>query len=377
MVSGKEKTDKSNTSSNFRDRPLLPCVLYFIIPDSFASFTNIAHASPKRNQDAYLWRELRSHDVWHSIHPRCPHYDMDSGTRLFTANGHGLLRFWRLLYRLGWYDSYILDVDSTRTRTLCSRFFLTFVINVFFCLMYSRLLVSQLIGISWDNGAAAVPLSETPIVYNINLTRWTSNFVPRGKETPTTTVITNSTAVPTEPTAPAGSTEPGVANPVTGEETTITSSQKAAIIGGSVGGGIFLIFLIVCGVYLCRRHRRVQQQKLHKQMLEEPTKKIQFRIVQQPATDATIEPTFYPTRPFRITPPTTPKKSKQKLGDRSEKDRLNSPTHWNSSHSHSDRSLSSPSTSTLVTSNIDTNTKAKILPQHIITLDRFQAQRNQ
>ncbi|KAF9536934.1 hypothetical protein EC957_009346 [Mortierella hygrophila] len=233
-------------------------------------------------------------------------------------------------------------------------------------------------GRSWDNAAAPVPLSDTPIVYNINLTQWTSTFVPRAKETPITTIITTSTGAPTEPiesTAPTESTEPGVANPAT-EETTRSRSHKAVIIGASVGGGVFLIVLIVCGVCLFKRRRRAQQQQLHKQMLEEPTKKLQFRIVQQPATDATIEPTFYPTRPFRITPPTTPKKSKQKLGDRSEKDRLNSPTHWNSLHSHSDRSLTSPSTSTLATSNTDTNTTATILPQHIVTLDRFEAERN-
>ncbi|KAF9272663.1 hypothetical protein BGZ88_004529 [Linnemannia elongata] len=231
-------------------------------------------------------------------------------------------------------------------------------------------------GMSWDNGATPVPLSETPILYNINLTRWTSDFVPRGKETPTTTIITNSTAAPTETTTPTGSTEPGIANPVTGEESTSSSNHRAVIIGGSVGGGVFLILLTICGVCLYRRRRRAQQQKLHKLMLEEPTKKLQFRIVQQPATDATIEPTFYPTRPFRITPPTTPKKSKQNIGDRSEKDRLNSPTHWNSSHSQSGRSLTSPSTSTLATSNTETNSTTKIPPQHIVTLDRSQAQRN-
>ncbi|KAH7056296.1 hypothetical protein BKA57DRAFT_450277 [Linnemannia elongata] len=231
-------------------------------------------------------------------------------------------------------------------------------------------------GMSWDNGATPVPLSETPILYNINLTRWTSDFVPRGKETPTTPIITNSTAAPTVTTTPTGSTEPGIANPVTGEESTSSSNHKAVIIGGSVGGGVFLILLTICGVCLYRRRRRAQQQKLHKLMLEEPTKKLQFRIVQQPATDATIEPTFYPTRPFRITPPTTPKKSKQNIGDRLEKDRLNSPTHWNSSHSQSGRSLTSPSTSTLATSNTETNSTTKILPQHIVTLDRSQAQRN-
>ncbi|KAF9152041.1 hypothetical protein BG015_005867 [Linnemannia schmuckeri] len=227
-------------------------------------------------------------------------------------------------------------------------------------------------GTSWDNLATPVPLSDAPILYNINLTRWTSTFVPKGKETPTT-IIPTATGT-TEPTAPSGTAEPGVANPVTGDETSSSTNHKAVIIGGSVGGGVLLILLVVCGVCFCRRRRRGPQQQ-NKEKQEEPTRKLQFRIVQQPATDATIEPTFYPTRPFRMTPPTTPKKSKQKHGERLEKESMNSPTHWRASHSQSDRTFTSPSTSTLVTSNIDTNFTAKILPQHIVTLDRLQAQR--
>ncbi|KAF8929035.1 hypothetical protein BGZ47_001313 [Haplosporangium gracile] len=227
-------------------------------------------------------------------------------------------------------------------------------------------------GTSWDNLATPVPLSETPILYNINLTRWTSTFIPKGKETSTTTIIT--TAGTTGPTAPSETAEPGAANPVTGDEASSSNSHKAVIIGGSVGGGVFFILLLVCGVCFFRRRRRGTQ-KQNKEKQEEPTRKLQFRIVQQPLTDATIEPTFYPTRPFRMAPPTTPKTSKQNHGDRLEKESMNSPTHWSSSHSQSDRSLTSPSTSTLVTSNIDPNFTAKMLPQHIVTLDRSQAQR--
>ncbi|KAG9071522.1 hypothetical protein KI688_005734 [Linnemannia hyalina] len=228
-------------------------------------------------------------------------------------------------------------------------------------------------GTSVDN--AGIP--ATPDVYNINTAQWTNTFIAKIKPTPKPTTTTTTTTLPT------GTGSAGVENPTTGVEPP-SESNKAAIIGGSVGGGLFLLLLIVGGLCFWRRRRNTAQQHRTKEIGEEkpPAKKFQVRIVQQPETGSAEESTFSPSRPFRITPSNSHRKSNKKEGQEAD-DELSyyfhshggapSPTRSEESFSSS---APSTATSTLEDDSHHTNvTNTTLLPQHIITLKPSQRQR--
>lgn len=231
-------------------------------------------------------------------------------------------------------------------------------------------------GQSYDTAGNPALLPETLGVYNINTTQWTDTFIAKIKPTPKPTTTTTA--------RPTGTGSAGVSHPTTGTEPP-NESNKAAIIGGSVGGGLFLILLIVGGLCLWRRRRNNAQQHQTREMEEEqsPAKKFQFRIVQQPETESTVEPTFYPSRPFRITPNNSQRKSNKKQGQEPDDDLsyyfhshggAPSPTRSEESFSSS---APSTATSTLEDDVHPTNvTNTTLLPQHIITLKPSERQRH-
>ncbi|KAF9330753.1 hypothetical protein BGZ91_012391, partial [Linnemannia elongata] len=231
-------------------------------------------------------------------------------------------------------------------------------------------------GQPYDTAGNPALLPETLGVYNINTTQWTDTFIAKIKPTPKPTTTTTA--------RPTGTGSAGVSHPTTGTELP-NESNKAAIIGGSVGGGLFLILLIVGGLCFWRRRRNNAQQHQTREMEEEqsPTKKFQFRIVQQPETESTVEPTFYPSRPFRITPNNSQRKSNKKQGQEQDDDLsyyfhshggAPSPTRSEESFSSS---APSTATSTLEDDVHPTNvTNTTLLPQHIITLKPSERQRH-
>ncbi|KAG0063797.1 hypothetical protein BGZ89_009603 [Linnemannia elongata] len=231
-------------------------------------------------------------------------------------------------------------------------------------------------GQSYDTAGNPALLPETLGIYNINTTQWMDTFIAKIKPTPKPTTTTTA--------RPTGTGSAGVTHPTTGTEPP-NESNKAAIIGGSVGGGLFLILLIVGGLCFWRRRRNNAQQHQTKEMEEEqsPTKKFQFRIVQQPETESTVEPTFYPSRPFRITPNNSQRKSNKKQGQEPDDDLsyyfhshggAPSPTRSEESFSSS---APSTATSTLEDDVHPTNvTNTTLLPQHIITLKPSERQRH-
>lgn len=234
-----------------------------------------------------------------------------------------------------------------------------------------------MIGASWNNSATTAVLSDAPIIYNINSTQWTTTFVAKIKPSPTTT-----TEASTAATKPVETGHSGTGGTDKGTETSSEeSTNSAAIIGGSVGGGVLLLLLIAGGIFFCLRRRRAQQQQQQgKEMQEEaPAKRTQFRIVQQPPTDETLEPTFYPSRPFRITPSTShsnSNKNAQKRNEQNQKqDSWSAPSDWSSSPTQSVDSFSTPSTPTLDASSNPNTTNTTLLPQHYITLKPSQRAR--
>ncbi|KAF9152040.1 hypothetical protein BG015_005866 [Linnemannia schmuckeri] len=232
-------------------------------------------------------------------------------------------------------------------------------------------------GTASDNVGNPILVPETPGIYNINATQWTTTFIAKVRPTPTPTPTP--TPKPTTTTArPTKTGSSGVESPVT--EASPSDSNKAAIIGGSVGGGLFLILMVLGGLCFWRRRRNSTQQQQAKEMQEEPAaKKFQFRIVQQPETESALEPTFYPSRPFRITPSNSQKKPSKKSVEEQDDDLSyyfhshgGAPSPTQSVESFS----SSPSTSTLDNDIHPTNiTNTTLLPQHIITLKPSERQR--
>ncbi|KAK3816987.1 MAG: hypothetical protein JOS17DRAFT_758787 [Linnemannia elongata] len=224
-------------------------------------------------------------------------------------------------------------------------------------------------GTSADNTGTPVLLPDTPIVYNINTTQWTNTFIAKVKPTPKPTTTTTTTR-------PTGTNSAGAGHTTSGAEAP-SESNKGAIIGGSVGGGLFLILLIVGGLCFWRRRCNNAQQCQTREMEEEqpPAKKFQVRIVQQPDTESTVEPTFYPSRPFRITPSNSHRISNKKQRQDTDDDLsyyfhshggAPSPTRSEESFSSS---APSTATSTLEDDVHPTNvTNTTLLPQHIITL---------
>ncbi|KAF9538464.1 hypothetical protein EC957_006720, partial [Mortierella hygrophila] len=231
---------------------------------------------------------------------------------------------------------------------------------------------------SVDNTGKSALVADTPDVYNIKTAQWTNMFIAKIKPTPKPTTTTATTT-----TLPTGTGSAGVEHPTTEVEPS-SESNKAAIIGGSVGGGVFLLLLIVGGLCFWRRRRNNSQQHQTKEMEEEkpPAKKFQVRIVHQPETESAEESTFYPSRPFRITPNNSHRKSNKKQGQEAD-DELSyyfhshggapSPTRSEESFSSS---APSTATSTLEDDTHPTNvTNSTLLPQHIITLKPSQRQR--
>lgn len=83
---------------------------------------HICIISPQRNQDDNLRGELRSDSIWQSLYPWCRDHVLETRTQCSTPSRNGLLRLWRQLYCLGWYEMfYMNDLASVNifVRLIC------------------------------------------------------------------------------------------------------------------------------------------------------------------------------------------------------------------------------------------------------------------